>query len=91
MAEIAAGHGVGEVLIAPFALDGRLVGESIRGRTVAFDARDLPRVPLAIGVAEGPGKVVPILGALRGKFVNTLVTDVRTAEAVLNLASEAAA
>jgi len=91
MAEIAAGHAVGEVLIAPFAIDGRLVAESIRGRTVAFDARALPGVSLTIGVAEGPGKVVPILGALRGHFVNTLVTDVRTAEAVLNLASEAAA
>jgi DNA-binding transcriptional regulator LsrR (DeoR family) len=91
MAEIAAGNAVGEVLIAPFAIDGRLVANSIRGRTVAFDARALSGVSLTIGVAEGPGKVVPILGALRGHFVNTLVTDVRTAEAVLNLASEAAA
>ncbi|HYK94251.1 MAG TPA: sugar-binding domain-containing protein [Candidatus Dormibacteraeota bacterium] len=91
MAEIAAGKAVGEVLIAPFAIDGRLVGESLRKRTVAFDARGLPSLPLAIGVAEGPGKVAPILGALRGRFLNVLVTDVRTAEAVLNLASEAAA
>jgi DNA-binding transcriptional regulator LsrR (DeoR family) len=91
MAEIAAGKAVGEVLIAPFAIDGRLVGDSLRQRTVAFDARSLANVPLAIGVAEGASKVAPILGALRGHFLNVLVTDVRTAEAVLNLASEAAA
>jgi deoxyribonucleoside regulator len=91
MAQIAAGKAVGEVLIAPFAIDGRLVGDSLRQRTVAFDARSLADVPLAIGVAEGATKVTPILGALRGHFLNVLVTDVRTAEAVLNLASEAAA
>jgi hypothetical protein len=42
-------------------------------------------VPTTIGVAEGPAKVAPILGALRAGIVNTLVTDVRTAEAVLAL------
>ena len=91
MAEIRAGAAVGEVLIAPFAIDGRLVAESLRRRTIAFDARNLPDLSLAIGVAEGAGKVAPMLGALRGGFVNVLVTDVRTAEGVLNLASEAAA
>lgn len=91
MAEIRAGGAVGEVLIAPFAIDGRFVAASLRARTVAFDARALPGVPLAIGIAEGPAKVAPILGALRGGFLDVLVTDVRTAEAVLNLADEAAA
>jgi DNA-binding transcriptional regulator LsrR (DeoR family) len=91
MAEIRAGRAIGEVLIAPFAVDGRLVGDSLRKRTIAFDARGLPNVSLAIGVAEGAAKVAPILGALRGHLLNVLVTDVRTAEAVLNLASEVAA
>ena len=91
MAEIRAGAAVGEVLIAPFDIDGRLVAESLRARTIAFDARELGGVSLTIGVAEGPGKVAPILGALRGGFLNVLVTDSGTAEAVLNLASEAAA
>ena len=91
MAEIRAGGAIGELLIAPFAGDGRLVADGFRARTIAFDARSLPRVARTIGVAEGVAKVAPILGALRGRFVNTLVTDVRTAEAVLTLASEAAA
>ncbi|MEO8272663.1 MAG: sugar-binding domain-containing protein [Chloroflexota bacterium] len=91
LAEIRAGGAVGEVLIAPFSIDGRLVADNLRARTIAFDARALTRVALAIGVADGPGKVAPILGALRGGFLNVLVTDIRTAEGVLNLASEAAA
>ncbi len=91
MAELRAGEAVGEILIFPFSIEGRPVAESLRARTIAFDARALARVPIAIGVAEGPGKVTPILGALRGGFLTVLVTDVRTAESVLELASEAAA
>jgi DNA-binding transcriptional regulator LsrR (DeoR family) len=75
---------VGEVLIAPFDAEGRFVGGPLRERVIAFDARDLGRVPITIGVAGGQAKVVPILGALRAGIVNTLVTDVRTAEAVVS-------
>jgi len=82
-AEIESRDAVGEVLIAPFDADGGFVCDALRDRVIAFDARGLPRVPVAIGVAGGPSKVEPILGALRGRLVTTLVTDVRTAEAVL--------
>ena len=85
MAELEGNGAVGEVLIAPFDIEGRLVAPSLRERTIAFDAESLPSLPIAIGVAEGAAKIVPILGALRGRFVNVLVTDVATAEAVLRL------
>lgn len=83
--EIEAGKAIGEVLIAPFDMEGRFVADGLRARTIAFDARTLSGVPTTIGVAEGAAKVVPILGALRAGIVNTLVTDVRTAEAVVAL------
>jgi DNA-binding transcriptional regulator LsrR (DeoR family) len=76
---------VGEVLVAPFDLDGRFVCPGLRDRVIAFDARHLGRVPAAIGVAAGEGKVRPILGALRAGVVRSLVTDVATAEAVVAL------
>ncbi|MEJ7749801.1 MAG: sugar-binding domain-containing protein, partial [Candidatus Limnocylindrales bacterium] len=76
---------VGEVLIAPFDVDGRFVCAELRERAIAFDARALGRVPVAIGVGSGPGKIKPILGALRAGIVRTLVTDVATAEAVVAL------
>ncbi len=76
---------VGEVLVRPFTLDGRFVGDELRERTIAFDASDLPRIPVRIGVAGGPSKVRPILGALRAGLLTTLVTDLRTAEAVVEL------
>ena len=79
---------VGEILIAPFDLDGVFVCPALRERVLAFDARTLGRVPVAIGVGAGEGKVRPILGALRAGAVRTLVTDVATAEAVVALDAE---
>ena len=83
--QLTASDAVGEVLVAPFDLDGRFVCDALRDRVIAFDARRLGRVPVSIGVASGEGKVRPILGALRAGVVRTLVTDVATAEAVVAL------
>jgi DNA-binding transcriptional regulator LsrR (DeoR family) len=84
-AALESAHAVGEVLVAPFDLDGRFVCPALRERVIAFDARRLARLPVAIGVASGDSKVRPILGALRAGIVRTLVTDVATAEAVVAL------
>jgi DNA-binding transcriptional regulator LsrR (DeoR family) len=84
--ELRAKQAVGEVLIAPFDLDGQWVArEALIGRTIALEASELRHVPVSIGVAAGLSKVEPILGALRAGVVNTLVTDVDAAEAVLAL------
>jgi deoxyribonucleoside regulator len=90
-AELEAAGAVGEVLVSPFDLDGHLVCAALRDRTIAFDARELGRIPVRIGVAGGPSKVRPILGALRGDLVTHLVTDQRTAEAVLAMDAAGAA
>ncbi|HEV8545137.1 MAG TPA: sugar-binding domain-containing protein [Candidatus Limnocylindrales bacterium] len=84
-------HAVGELLIAPFDIDGRFVGGELRKRTIAFDARRLDRIPMRFGIAGGPAKVRPILGALRAGALTALVSDVRTAEAVLELETVGAA
>ena len=83
--QLEASEAVGEILVAPFDLDGQFVCPALRDRVIAFDALRLGRVPSAIGVAAGETKVRPILGALRAGVVRTLVTDVATAEAVVAL------
>jgi DNA-binding transcriptional regulator LsrR (DeoR family) len=75
-------NAVGEILIAPFDVDGTFVCPVLRDRVLAFDAQRLGSVPVSIGVGAGERKVLPILGALRSGAVRTLVTDVATAEAV---------
>ena len=86
--QLDAAAAVGEVLIAPYDLDGRFVCDDLRERVIAFDARRLGRVATSIGVGSGESKVWPILGALRAGVVKTLVTDVATAEAVVALDRE---
>lgn len=80
--DLDATEAVGEILIAPFDIQGAFVCPELRDRVLAFDARQLGRVPVSIGVAAGARKVDPILGALCSGVVRTLVTDVETAEAV---------
>jgi deoxyribonucleoside regulator len=77
---------VGELLMAPFDIQGQWLRGDLEDRTIAFDVERLDRIPVRIGVAGGPAKVRPILGALRSGAVTTLVTDVATAEAVARLA-----
>jgi DNA-binding transcriptional regulator LsrR (DeoR family) len=87
-AQLDAADAVGEVLIAPFDLDGRFVCDDLRKRVIAFDARGLGRLPMSIGVGSGESKIRPILGALRAGVVKTLVTDVATAEGITALDRE---
>ena len=84
-ADLERSDAVGEVLVSPFDIDGRFVCDALRERTIAFDARDLGRIPVRIAVAGGETKVAPILGALRGGMLTTLVSDEPTAEAVIAL------
>ena len=44
---------------------------------------DIQRIPQRVAVAGGPSKVPGILGLLRAKGVNTLITDVATAKGIL--------
>ena len=41
------------------------------------------KIPQRLGIAGGPYKVKPIIGALKGGYVNILVTDSNTAESIL--------
>ena len=66
------------------------------GRTASVAQRVVPRLEdlavvgpferrRVVGVASGAGKAQAILGALRGKHVNTLVIDEAAARGVLEL------
>ena len=47
--------------------------------------RTIPARGLVVGVAQGTGKILPILAALRGRVVNGLITNETTARSVLDL------
>jgi DNA-binding transcriptional regulator LsrR (DeoR family) len=79
---------VGDVCGLHFDGHGRACGEALTNRLVTIRRADLLAVPMRVGVAGGPGKVQSILGALRGGYINVLVTDDQTAAHVLNLAAQ---
>ncbi|MGQ9566764.1 MAG: sugar-binding transcriptional regulator [Anaerolineae bacterium] len=71
-----------------FDLEGRPLRSPFEDRVVGIELEDLKHARLAVGVAGGPEKVVPLLGALRGQYITGLVTDEQTAEALLRRAED---
>jgi DNA-binding transcriptional regulator LsrR (DeoR family) len=53
-------------------------------RRISISLQDLQEIPLVIGVAGGKNKFLPILGALKGRFIQALITDDLTASQLIN-------
>ena len=60
----------------------------LNSKLVAMAPEELGRIPISIGIAAGPNKVIPISALLRGRHVKALVTDENTAHGVLNTLQE---
>jgi DNA-binding transcriptional regulator LsrR (DeoR family) len=78
-------QGVGDICSQYFDVWGNLVAEQVNQRVVALDLESLKALPKVVGVASGTHKAKAILGALRGEFINALITDDLTANRVLQL------
>lgn len=76
-------NAVGDVIRHYVDAAGRLIDWDGEGRMIAASPGQLRRTPLVIAAAIGPEKVDAILGAVRAGFISALVTDVRTADALL--------
>jgi DNA-binding transcriptional regulator LsrR (DeoR family) len=77
---------VGDVCLRFFDADGSAVRTSLDQRVMSITPADLRQVPRRVGVAGGASKYRAIRAALRGGWVNILVTDLDTAR---TLAEEA--
>jgi DNA-binding transcriptional regulator LsrR (DeoR family) len=86
--ELRRGGAVGDVGGVHIDIDGNAAGGDFSDRMVGITGPDLLAIPTRLAVAGGVAKAEAILGALRGGYVNLLVTDSETAEAVLNNDSE---
>lgn len=71
--------------------DGRLADLALNRLLVAIEPGEIAGCQRIIGVAAGDTKVHPILAALNGGYITSLVTDEDTAQAVLNIRSGAQA
>jgi DNA-binding transcriptional regulator LsrR (DeoR family) len=77
-------HGaVGDVCLRFFDSDGKPVVTPLNDRVIGISLEQLKRVPRSVGIAGGRRKIGAIQGALRGKWINILITDRFTAEKLL--------
>jgi lsr operon transcriptional repressor len=75
--------GVGDMLGEWFDRNGDVIREATSDRKIGLEIERLREMPNVIGVAGGMEKVEAIAGAIRGGYLNVLVTDEDVAEALL--------
>ena len=78
---------VGDILGYFYDRDGQVLSLDLHDHVVAVKLEEMKRIPTIVGAAAGAEKVEPILGALRGKLINILVTDETTAREILGRTS----
>ena len=70
---------VGDICLRFYDADGQEIRDPAGNRVIGIDLETLGHVPRAVGIAGGKRKYAAILGALRGKLINILITDQFTA------------
>ncbi|WP_247595221.1 sugar-binding transcriptional regulator [Actinomyces procaprae] len=88
--ELRAAGAVGDVCLRYFDADGAHVDSDFDRRLVGADADQLRAIPRRVAAAGGKRKHSAIHAALRGGWVNVLITDAATARALLDDQSSAA-
>jgi deoxyribonucleoside regulator len=76
---------VGDVCGHHFGVDGAMVDAELSRRVVSIDLASLRAIPRVIGIASGVAKAEALVGALRARLVNVVVTDDATARAALEI------
>lgn len=83
MAELRRQGAVGDVLGRFYDVGGRRVDTPLDARCISIAWEDILRIPHIVVLALGASKVEPILGAIRGGFCHSLITDTDTARTLL--------
>jgi DNA-binding transcriptional regulator LsrR (DeoR family) len=81
--ELRSAGAVGDICLRFFDENGAPVRSAVDERVIGIDAEQLRQVPRRVGVAGGARKHSAIRAALRGRWVNVLITDVEEAERLL--------
>jgi DNA-binding transcriptional regulator LsrR (DeoR family) len=75
---------VGDVCFRFFDADGKPVRSTLDQRLIGITLAELVKIPRRIGVAGGDRKFSAIRGALRGGWVNVLITDLELARRLVD-------
>lgn len=83
LARLSARGAVGDICLRFFDQSGNPVITELNDRVISIELDQLRRTKRVVGVAGGRRKMLAIHGALVGKMINVLITDLSTAEQLL--------
>jgi DNA-binding transcriptional regulator LsrR (DeoR family) len=72
--------GVGDICLRFYDAKGQAMRGALDDRVIGMTLEGLRRVQRSVAICGGKRKFPAILGAVRGRWINTLVTDQYTAE-----------
>jgi DNA-binding transcriptional regulator LsrR (DeoR family) len=81
---LAALGAVGDICMRFFDAQGNTVSSPLDDRVIAISVNQLKKTPRTVAVAGGPAKFEAIRAALRGKWVDTLITDLGVAQRLVD-------
>ncbi|MDR8389808.1 sugar-binding transcriptional regulator [Aliifodinibius sp. S!AR15-10] len=74
---------IGDICLHFFDEDGNPIETSLNKRVISMSLDQIKKVERTVGIAGGERKVKAIKAALKGQYINVLITDRHTAENIL--------
>lgn len=87
-AEFDAHPPAGDILARFYDEKGKQIKTPLRRRVLALELEELREIPKIVGIAAGAAKARGILGALRGGYIDVLITDQTAAASALHMHRE---
>ena len=79
------GKVVGDICGRFYNMSGQKVKSAFEERVIGIDLKSINNAKYAIALAGGADKAPPLLGAIRGKWINGLISDEQTVTKILTL------
>ena len=76
---------VGEICMQFYNSDGKTDNYNDVNHVIGIELKKLKNIPLCVGIAVGKEKTAAVSGAIKGGYINVLITDSDCAENLLNL------
>jgi DNA-binding transcriptional regulator LsrR (DeoR family) len=84
LAEFWAASPVGDLAARYYDAAGQAIHDTVDERVIGISLEDLADIPNVVGVAHGRAKSPGVLGALRGRLIDSLVCDETLARSILS-------
>jgi len=88
LAELARNGAVGEICVNFYDKNGTPYNTSLDGRKIGPGLEDLKKIKIVVGVAGGKEKTKAILGALRGGYIDVIITNEGVARELIKIAEK---